>query len=102
MPVWNTTRPDATGFETNRESKHFIIERIERDEVVPIVSHDISCQLLFDHHMTPVNHYAKYIHYPFTDQPVLSQLAQFRIVMQKDIAKKDPLAWLMALRTDYI
>jgi hypothetical protein len=97
MPVWNTSRPGAAAPKADQKPHHFIIDRIRQDKVVPVVSNDISYQLLLGQDTALVNSYAEYIQYPFSGQYHLSQMTQFRVVMQKEQIR-DPLA----LRTDYI
>jgi hypothetical protein len=95
MPRIKTTNAPETAEPVGWQQ--VVTNRIKKDKVVPLISNTISNELIFGQQNDLAEAYAQYIAYPLTDQPNLSQLAQFRLITDEDKIP-DPLS----LREDYV
>ena len=73
-----------------------IVERIRGGKVVPLVSNAIGNDLVLGGHQNLLQSYAEYAEYPLTDGATLSDMSQYRSLVNEGISDA------LALKEDYI
>ncbi len=93
MPRIKISQPERREAATWQQT---IVDRIRAGKVVPIISYVVDCDLILGGHMSLVEAYADYAHYPLADKCNLPQVVQYKGITDESITD----AW--ALKSDYL